>query len=137
MEKAIGKVLSIKGDMAEVLVMRGSMCGDSCSNCGMCENKGTKIIAENLVGAQKGDSVELGVSTSKGLKAAALVYMIPVVILIASVVLFLKIGFGEGQAVLLSILIMAFWFALIFIAEKLGIFKNKINAKIIKKENVN
>lgn len=130
MEKAKGKVLSTKDDMAEVLITRGSMCGDSCSNCGMCENKGTRIIAKNLVGAQKGDSVELGISTSEGLKATALVYLIPVVVLIVSVILFLKAGLTEGQSVLLAFLIMAVWFALVFIAEKFGVFKNKINVTI-------
>ena len=133
MEKAKGKVLSTKGDMAEVLVLRGSMCGDSCSNCGMCENKGTKITVENSVGAQEGDRVELGVSTSKGLKAAALVYLIPILILIASVVLFLKIGFDEGKSVLGAFAIMAFWFAIIFIVEKLGVFKNAKITKILEK----
>lgn len=130
MEKAKGKVLSTDGICAEVMITRGSMCGDSCSNCGMCENKGTKITAKNSIGAKKGDSVSLEVSTSKGLKAALLVYLIPVFILIISVVIFLKSGFDEGKAVIFSFIIMALWFAGVFTAEKLGFFKNKIYAEI-------
>ena len=134
MEKAKGKVLSTDNDIAEVLITRGSMCGDNCSNCGMCENKGTKVLAKNTVGAKAGELVTLEVATSVGLKAAVLVYLIPVFVFIVSVVLFSKTGFEEGKAVLCSFLIMAVWFACVFAAERLGVFKNRIYAKIVSKE---
>ena len=131
MEKTLGKVISTDGAMAQVAINRGSMCGDSCSNCGMCENKGTKILVKNQVGANRGDTVRLGVSTSKGLGAAMVVYLVPVVILIASLVLFINAGLSEGISALLSFLIMAVWFAGVFVAEKSGLIKEKIYAEII------
>ena len=140
MEKTLGKVLSTKDDLAEVTINRGSMCGDSCSNCGMCENKGTKIVVKNSLGAKKGDTVKLGVSTSKGLGAAMLVYLMPVVILSASLVLFINAGLSEGISALLSFLIMAVWFVGVFVAEKSGLIKEKIYAEIIEvlnQESVN
>ena len=135
MEKTLGKVLSTKDDFAEVTINRGSMCGDSCSNCGMCENKGTKIVVKNPLGAKKGDTVRLGVSTSKGLSAAMLVYLMPVVILIASLVIFVNSGLPEGLSATFAFAVMAVWFLVVFILEKLGTFKNKIYAEIIEITN--
>lgn len=131
MEKTLGKVISTEKDLAQVTINRGSMCGDSCSNCGMCENKGTKIVVKNPLGAQKGDTVRLGVSTSKGLGAATLVYLMPVVILIATLMIFVNAGLSEGVSAALAFLVMIVWFFAVFIAEKSGLLKEKIYAEII------
>lgn len=131
MEKAFGKVLSITNDLAVVGINRGTMCGENCSSCGMCEKGKTKIKAKNSIGAKAGDSVVLSVSVSDGLKAAMLVYGIPVIILVLSVVLFLNAGFSEKAAVVFSFLIMSLWFFCIFLAEKTGLFKKYILAEII------
>ena len=131
MEKTLGKVISAEGGMAQVTINRGSMCGDSCSNCGMCENKGTKILVKNQAGASKGDTVRLGVSASKGLGAAIVVYLVPVVILIASLVIFINAGLSEGMSALWAFIIMAVWFVFVFVAEKSGLIKEKIYAEII------
>lgn len=130
MEKAFGEVNKIKGDMAEVLIERGSMCGENCSSCGMCEKRKYKILAKNNVGAKAGDKVVLGVSASRGLKAATLVYAVPVIILIAATAVLLSFGISEGTSVLTAFCIMAVWFFGVFIADKRGIFKEKISAEI-------
>lgn len=131
MERAFGKVESIANDLAVVLIQRGTMCGENCSNCGMCEKRKTKIKAKNTAGAKEGDSVVLSIATSKGLKAAMLVYGAPVIILILSAVLFLNAGFSEGIAVIFSFLVMALWFLGIFSAEKTGLLRKHILAEII------
>ena len=131
MEKTLGKVLSTEDGFAQVAIKRGSMCGESCSNCGMCENKGTTIVVKNPLGAEKGDTVRLGVSTSKGLGAAMLVYLMPVVILIASLVAFVNAGISEGLSAALAFAVMAVWFLAVFIVEKSGRLKEKIYAEII------
>jgi len=132
MEKAYGRVVALKDNMAEVEIARGAMCGESCSNCGMCEKRQSKVMAKNTLNASVGDSVELGVSTSKGLKAAVLVYMVPVMILIISLVVMLWAGISEEMAIVCSFLIMALWFIGVFTAEKKGAFKDRILAEITK-----
>lgn len=130
MEKAFGEVVNIKGNMAEVLIERGSMCGENCSSCGMCDKRKSKILAQNTAEAKMGDKVVLNVSASKGLKAAALVYGVPVLILLLTVVVLLNAGISEGVCVIIGFILMAVWFLGIFIAEKKGAFKEKMSAEI-------
>lgn len=132
MEKTYGRVVALKDDMAEVEIARGSMCGESCSNCGMCEKRQSKVMAKNTIGASVGDQVELGVSTSKGLKAAVLVYMVPVLILIAGIVIMRWAGYSEGISLVCSFIIMTLWFLGVFVAEKKGAFKDRILAEVTK-----
>ena len=133
MEQAFGRIESIKGDIAVVLIQRGRMCGENCSSCGMCGGAKTKITAKNTIGANVGDSVVLSVPTSKGLKATLLVYGVPVCILILSAILFQNVGFSESISVLFGFLLMVVWFLAVFFLEKTGKFEKDILASIVKK----
>lgn len=82
---SFGVVESIKNDKATVAIMRHSACGD----CGACqmgkENMERKVEAINPIGAKIGDQVTMEMSDDTVLKAAFIVYMVPLFVLIAGI----------------------------------------------------
>lgn len=70
---------------AEVQVLRGTSCGDNCGNCQLCKtSKKINIIVKNEIGALPGDKVEIESKTSEILGIAALVYITPLVAMLAA-----------------------------------------------------
>lgn len=68
---------------AEITVRRASACGHDCADCGGCKvyDKPQVIaLAENTVGAQVGDSVEVESGTAHVLGLAAAVYLAPFIL---------------------------------------------------------
>lgn len=76
-----GVVLSVDGDRAKVQVTRSAMCAH-CENQGTCNAMGSSpkavVSAVNEAGAGEGDLVEVSMTEARVLKAAALVYLVPV-----------------------------------------------------------
>ncbi len=76
-----GIVLSVDGDRVRVEVTRSAMCAH-CENQGTCNALGSSpksvVSAVNEAGAGEGDLVEISMTESRVLKAAALVYLVPV-----------------------------------------------------------
>lgn len=92
----IGEVVFVEGDMARIRVKRH----DVCSKCGGCGaallGKGENFIdAKNAVNAKVGHIVRISSDTGKVLKASFMVYMIPM--------LFLLAGLWLGQALAASL----------------------------------
>lgn len=82
---SIGVVDSLKGQNAIVNLTRSTACGD----CGACqmgkENLDRQVEAYNPVGAKVGDFVTMEMEDGKVLKAAFMVYIIPLVILVGGI----------------------------------------------------
>lgn len=82
---SIGVVDALKGQNAIVNLTRSTACGD----CGACqmgkENLERQVEAFNSVGAKVGDFVTMEMEDGKVLKAAFMVYIIPLVILVACI----------------------------------------------------
>ena len=82
---SIGVVDSLKGQNAIVNLTRSTACGD----CGACqmgkENLDRQVEAYNPVGAKVGDFVTKEMEDGKVLKAAFMVYIIPLVILVGGI----------------------------------------------------
>ncbi|SDZ16346.1 positive regulator of sigma(E), RseC/MucC [Proteiniborus ethanoligenes] len=82
----IGFVINTKNDMARVVVNRVSACGGSCSSCGSsCNTNGVELEIKNTLGAKPGDYVELRASASQILKTAFIVYLFPLLAMIAGI----------------------------------------------------
>lgn len=82
MEK-VGKVISIKDNMARIEVVRVSACGEKCSSCkGGCSTTGVYIEAENHTNAQPGQFVKVDLKTSTVMKAAFVAYIFPLFMLV-------------------------------------------------------
>lgn len=94
--RQVGTVVAGDSSIAAVAVRRQA----SCEKCGACEfgsRPGVEILARNEVGAQVGDLVVIELESHAVLTASAIVYAIPLVLMV--------IGFLAGPAVahLLSI----------------------------------
>ena len=77
------RVRSVNPDgTAQVLVIRESACSGDCHKCSGCGAAKEAIVftAENPIGAGPGDLVNLQSETGPVLKAAAVLYMLPLVL---------------------------------------------------------
>lgn len=81
-----GKILEVKNGIAKVLITRHAACGD----CGACqvgkENLNLILTAENTVGGNPGDMVEIELKTENFLFASFIMYGIPLLGLIIGLV---------------------------------------------------
>lgn len=71
-----GIVLAVNGDMAKVKVARHS----SCENCGSCPGNSAVVVdAKNMAQAKPGQRVLIQIKEVNMLKAAFIVYMLPLI----------------------------------------------------------
>ena len=120
----VGTVIAIDGEEATVSVKRVSACGENCANCkGACESTKTTAIVKNSAGACVGDVVKIESESGAVIRAAVVLYIVPVVITI----LIAALTFGIG----LSDLYVFIFAAIGFFASFLGIkfFEKKITPK--------
>jgi len=89
--------------MAQIAVKRESACGGNCKSCGGCSGNIMRVSARNNVSAQVGDRVIVSSSTGSILKAAAVVYVIPIVLFFVFYALGTMMGAGEGISIVLSL----------------------------------
>lgn len=125
------------GEICEVSVLRQSACGENCAHCkGGCTETDTIITAENTAQAKAGDRVILEIPDKTGIKAAALVYLLPIAVLIISVLAVYSLGMTEGETALVSLSAMALSLFVVWIINRKfsGSFKVKV-VSIISGEN--
>lgn len=81
----IVRVKSVGPDgTALVLCRRESACGGNCAQCGGCGDgqKTLEVTARNPIGAKPGDRVILETATGEVLGLVAVVYLVPILLLI-------------------------------------------------------
>ena len=106
------KVLSCHSDgTAQVACMRQSACSGDCHKCSGCGAVEQTMIftARNPIGARPGDTVTVESATGPVLKAAAVLYMLPLVLFIAGYLMGLQWNLGAligGLAFALSIVLI-------------------------------
>lgn len=92
------------GNMAEIAVKRESACGGNCKSCGGCSaNNVVRVSAVNKVQASEGDRVVVSSSTKSILKAAVIVYVIPMVLFFVFYALGAMMSLGETMSIVLSL----------------------------------
>ena len=93
----------ISRHVAEVEVERGTACGGTCESCEACVFQ-SRIRAEalNKVSALPGQKVVIESKTSDVLGAAALLYLVPFVLLFLGYAIGSTLGWGEGGCVLIG-----------------------------------
>lgn len=105
--------------MAEVVVTRTTACGSNCGNCESCifQNE-LKTQANNLVGAKPGQRVVIESQSSKIYKATLLVYILPILLMVAGYVIAAAAGAAEGVCVLSGFLGLAAGGAIMVLSQK-------------------
>ena len=86
---------------AEVEVARGTACGANCGSCEACVFQNTiRTRAYNRVSALPGQRVVIESKTSDVLGAAALLYLVPFVLLFIGYAIGAALAFGQGGCIL-------------------------------------
>ena len=106
------KVLTCDPDgTAQVACLRQSACSGDCHKCSGCGAVEQTMIftARNPIGARPGDTVTVESATGPVLKAAAMLYMLPLVLFIAGYLVGMQWNLGAligGLAFVLSIVLI-------------------------------
>ncbi len=112
-----GVVLEVKDRVAKVEV-KGR---PACKKCGACRmGKDDKIITEvgNNVGAHPGDTVQIKINTPSLLKAAFVIYIVPVIGLMLSVIIGEKITSSQTLIAVLGMVGFCFFFTIVYLLNK-------------------
>lgn len=109
----VGKVVGIKDDMVTVEVERSA----ACQGCRACRlSTGGKMLTEarNLVGAGIGDRVRVEIAPKAFLTATFVVFMIPLILLVAGFILgsflaflFNRPAYSQGMGVFFGFVFLA------------------------------
>jgi len=119
-------------NMAEVAVTRGTACGSNCGNCESCifQNE-IKTLAKNLIGAKPGQKVLIESKSSRVYKAIMLVYVLPLITLLAAFAAAYMAGASEGMCVLSSFLGLFLGVAIMVYTSRKAKSKTEISFDII------
>ena len=119
--------------MAEVAVVRSTACGGNCGSCESCLFQSElKTVAKNGLGARPGQKVVIASKTLGIFKAAALVYVMPLVLFLAGYAAAYLAGAGEGACVAASFLGLVLGAAIIVLSQKRKKGKTNIDFEIVK-----
>jgi len=108
MKQTAQVIRSVSPGYAEVKVRRASACASahncgSCDHCSMMENAPEiVVVAENVKGAEVGDTVTVESASGSVLGAAVVVYFLPFVLFFLAYLLGSGLGRGEGTAIALG-----------------------------------
>ena len=90
-------------NMAEVAVARTTACGGNCGSCESCIFQSEiKTVARNLIDARPGQKVVIASKSSTVFGAAALVYLMPIVLFLLGYALAFLAGAAEEICIAVS-----------------------------------
>lgn len=105
--------------MAEVVVTRTTACGSNCGNCESCIFQSElKTLAKNSIDARPGQKVIIESKSSKIYKAAMLVYILPMILMVLGYALGAALSVGEGLGIALGFAGLIAGAALIVLSER-------------------
>jgi len=85
----VGKIEKIDGNIATILVKRISACGDNCASCSVaCKQNGIIIQTEVTSDIEIGDYVEITTENGIMFKHILMLYGMPLVLLVGSILFF-------------------------------------------------
>ena len=105
--------------MAEVVVTRTTACGSNCGNCESCIFQSElKTLAKNSINARPGQKVIIESKSSRIYKAAMLVYILPMLLMVLGYALGAALSTGEGLGIALGFAGLIAGAALIVLSER-------------------
>ena len=135
--REVGTVERLENNFAVVKVDKK----DECSKCGMClfpqGANSIEFVADNKIGAQKGDKVIIEKGENGKLQGALLVFLVPLLLIGLSVILGLYVIKWELSVLILSGTLIILWYIILSIIDKklkyLSSFKSVI-VEIVKEQ---
>lgn len=131
-----GVVMRIEGGRAVVGVERGEACG-ACAARNVCGTHGHSLhevvvaLPREAVGV--GDRVTLSISQRERLRAVLLAYVVPFVLVLVGLVGLISNGVQEGVAGLVSMGLVALYYAVLYLFR--GKWTSKVSIKDVQKES--
>lgn len=123
-----GEVSKIDSNTIYIIIKSHSACAGchAKSACGMAEvkEKVVTVSCRNYPNIKVGDCVDVLISKKTGYFAITIAYLIPIVIVLLSLMLFEALGMNEILSATLMLAIIALYFVTIYI------LREKINRKI-------
>lgn len=127
----VGVITKVIDDMAEVSVVRGTACGETCKGCsGHCALTKNTVMAKNIINADVGDVVSISSKTEQVIKMAFLVYILPIILFFFT---YFSAGlFFENESLLIALSLAVFFlvFCVLHILDKKN--KTKVEVEITK-----
>ena len=124
-----GKVLSVGEGVVCVAIEVNEACGSCASRKACAMGQGTTreivVYTDDAARYAVGEVVDVAARRSAGVMAVVLCYVVPLLILVATLALLIVAGCNEGIAALSSLAITALYYLL------LGLFHKRISQKIV------
>lgn len=124
-----GIIRKLNNSEAEVEITRSSACGESCASCGLCPGQTARVFAVNDLNAQEGDTIVIDMADKKILGAAFLVYIVPIIMLIAGYFISNALFHDESLAILTGFIFLAVTFIVLMRLDR-GL-KRKYTPRIV------
>lgn len=119
--------------MAEVAVARTTACGGNCPSCESCIFQSEiKTLARNRIDARPGQRVVIATRSRDIFNAAALVYLMPLALLLLTYALAALCGAGEGLRILLSLLAVPVSAGILVLTQRSKKNRDRITFDIIR-----
>lgn len=83
----MGRIIKVDGEIAELIIQRHTAC-EKCGGCNLGTDKVNTIRAKNSIGAQVGEKVYVDMENIGVLKAAAIMYILPLLAMIIGFMFF-------------------------------------------------
>jgi sigma-E factor negative regulatory protein RseC len=117
-----GIIERIEGERVLVRILSRSACS-SCHAKSVCtiadmEEKIIEAVTDSSTGWKPGDEVMVRMEESLGRKAVFMGYVLPLVVLLVSIIVFLSLLKHEGLAALLSILMLVPYYLVLYLFRK-------------------
>ena len=129
--KQVGRVVEVRDGTAYVLVRRASACGENCAHCkGGCAPTNLRANAANTAGAAVGDMVTIETADGAVLRSAALVYVMPLVVMLACYLIADALAHITAVSIIVSIIGLAGSFFILRAVDKRMAPKPEITAVI-------
>lgn len=123
----------LPNNMAEVAVARTTACGGNCPSCESCIFQSEiKTLARNRIQARPGQKVVIATKSKEIFSAAALVYLMPIVLMLLSYAAATALGATEGVCVLVSFLAVFVSAGILIISQQKQKNKDKISFEIVR-----
>lgn len=118
--------------LAEVLVARGTSCGEHCGSCSVCKYVGEiHTYAKNKIHAAPGDKVVIESKTSEVLGAAFTIYIIPMIAMLLAYLVAAAMGFGEAVSVPVAFLAFLACVGVVTVYQRARAKKKEIELVIV------
>lgn len=123
----------LPNNMAEVAVARTTACGGNCPSCESCifQNE-IKTLAKNRIAARPGQKVVIATKSKVIFGAAALVYLMPIALMLLSYALAALAGAGEGLRILASFAALILSAFILVASQRSKKNKDKIHFEIVR-----